>query len=52
MNYKPVELKKIAIKEKNKDKTEWKDIASSDKDEMLFELCKRFGLIPEGMIYK
>ena len=49
---KKIDIEKIDIKEKNKDKTEWKDIASSDKDEMLFELCKRFGLIPEGMIYK
>ena len=39
-------LAKIAVKERNKDKDLFKNISSSDKDELLYELCKKQGLIP------
>ena len=46
------EIKKIEIKEKLKDEVEWKNISSSDKDEILFELARKSFLIPNNMVYK
>lgn len=48
---KKVIIAKIEIKEKSKGKA-WKNLSSADKDEILYELAKKVGLIAPDTVYK
>jgi hypothetical protein len=46
-----INLIKINIKDQVKDKP-WKNMSSSEKDEILFEVAKKLDLIPPDSLYE